>query len=93
MIALNPKRLPKAVFVSTAIWIHLLSVSARSRSLWQVRMVTATSSFIHSVRSIRSARYCLPCSSVISSSPLQFSGSSFLLSSFSSISPISTLVR
>lgn len=83
MIAQKPNRLPRAVFVSTAIWIHLLSVSARSRSSWQVKIVTATSSFIHSVRSIRSWRNCLPCSSVISSKPVQLSGLSLLSSSFS----------
>lgn len=83
MMAQKPNRLPRAVLVSTATWIHLLSVSARSRSSWQVRIVTATSSLMHSVRSIKSSRNWRPCSSVISSRPVQLSGLSCRDSSFS----------
>lgn len=52
MIEQKPKRLPSAVLVSTATWIHLLMVSALSDSDVHVSTETATSSFVHSVLEI-----------------------------------------
>lgn len=49
IIPQKPNRLPNAVLVSMATSIHLLRVSALSDSSWHVRIVTATSSFKHSV--------------------------------------------
>lgn len=79
IIELNANKFPAAVLASTAIWIHLLSVSARSSSLGQVRMVTATRSFRHCVLSMRSFRNCRPWSNIKSSIPVQSNGFSFLM--------------
>lgn len=55
MMLAKPKRLPRAVLVSTATCIHLLRVSALSASEAHVRIVTATSSFRHCVLNTQSS--------------------------------------
>lgn len=71
IMQLKPKRLPKAVLISIATWIHLFNTSARSSSSEHVRMVTATNNRIHSVRSTKSLRNCSPWLNAINSMPLQ----------------------
>uniref|UniRef100_A0A6B0VB66 Uncharacterized protein n=1 Tax=Ixodes ricinus TaxID=34613 RepID=A0A6B0VB66_IXORI len=69
MMPVKPYRFPRAVFVSPATWIHLLSSSTRSASSAHVSTVAATNSLRHSVLSKRSFRSLDPCGRVNSSSP------------------------